>query len=182
MPRHSPETYKPKQCRHCGAQFRPDHSANHYCSLACLFWSKVEKRGSEECWPWRAATTVSGYGQFTLRGTRVRANRVSMELVRGVALTPSEFVCHTCDNPRCVNPAHLVVGTHADNMRDMCSKGRQTHGVRHYRAKLDDAAVREIRRRLLLRHKLVDIAKDYGVDRMTITLIRNGRNWKHVQS
>ena len=92
------------------------------------FWSKVDQRGPDECWPWTASTN-GGYGAFGAKlfgekKMRVhRAHRVAFFLATGVA--PDDLVvCHSCDNPPCCNPAHLWLGTQADNNRDMSIKGR----------------------------------------------------------
>lgn len=86
------------------------------------FWAKVDRRGPDECWPWRAATDRDGYGAFNVRAAMFGAHRVSWKITTGA--TPTKCVCHTCDNPRCVNPAHLWLGTHQDNMQDKIAKGR----------------------------------------------------------
>lgn len=87
------------------------------------FWSKVDKRGSEECWPWQGKPNSSGYGQITLKGKTLASHRVAYELTYGSFLT-SLLVCHTCDNRICCNPEHLFLGTHQDNLDDMVAKGR----------------------------------------------------------
>lgn len=89
------------------------------------FWSRV-KRG-DGCWEWQGGSNQYGYGLFTRRGcdtkvTRV-ASRISWELAHG-PIPQGMVVCHKCDNPPCVNPDHLFIGTHLDNMRDMVAKGR----------------------------------------------------------
>ena len=102
------------------------------------FWAKVDK--TESCWLWRASLSQDGYGQFKLHGTMRRSHRVAWELVYGV-VPNGLFVLHSCDNPPCVNPGHLFLGTNTDNMRDCAAKGRhksRTHpesvprGDRHY--------------------------------------------------
>jgi len=96
-------------------------------ALVARFWSKVDKSG--DCWPWKAGRSNWGYGAFTAtRREQVGAHRVSFELENGPI--PSGLqVLHRCDNPPCVNPAHLFLGTAADNMHDRWRKGRYATGL-----------------------------------------------------
>src|SRR4051794_14535196 len=111
------------------------------CSPAERFWSKVDIRGPEDCWPWTASKLPRGYGQIYHSGLRrpVAAQRMAWELTRG-AIPPGLGVLHSCDNPPCVNPAHLWIGTDADNHADMVAKGRNSCnprvGTENVRAKL----------------------------------------------
>lgn len=88
------------------------------------FWSKVDRRGPDECWPWRGRVNPDGYGLFDLGKTATTAHRVAWELSNGEPIPKDLLGCHTCDNPPCVNPAHLFIGTIADNNRDRTTKGR----------------------------------------------------------
>lgn len=120
------------ECRACGNEFkrsRPDQNSEHYCSLACRFWSKVDKSaGVDACWPWTAKSKhKAGYGVISVDGKRNVSHRVAWELARG-EIPPGMHVCHKCDNPPCCNPSHYFLGTPADNVLDMVDKGR--HGTK----------------------------------------------------
>lgn len=112
------------QCSHCGKTFiRKNGGREKQCSLACRFWSKVEK--SDGCWEWNASIfKLTGYGQFALESTRpINAHRMAWILEHG-DIPDGMNVCHHCDNRLCVNPAHLFLGSQQDNMIDMTEKGR----------------------------------------------------------
>ncbi len=85
------------------------------------FWQKVQK--GDGCWEWQGSRNKLGYGITSLRGRAIRAHRVSWEIVNG-PIPDGLLVCHRCDNPACVRPDHLFLGTQIDNLRDMRTKGR----------------------------------------------------------
>jgi hypothetical protein len=93
------------------------------------FWAKVNKRGPNDCWPWKAGKDSNGYGTFSYtpvdgHAIGARAHRWLIGHLRGEHLGPDEETCHTCDNPPCVNPAHLYIGTHTTNMQDAVARMR----------------------------------------------------------
>ena len=95
------------------------------------FWKRVDVKGGNECWPWLSYINDAGYGVTrTTRNKAVRASHIAYELTYG-PLPDGMFVCHSCDNPVCCNPAHLFAGTHTDNMRDMDKKNRRVN-TPHY--------------------------------------------------
>lgn len=97
-------------------------------TLEEAFWPRVNKidRG---CWEWMGSRGRRGYGQLQYMNRMLRAHRVAWELVIG-PIPEGMLVCHRCDNPPCVNPFHLFLGTHADNAADMTAKGRGNHPER----------------------------------------------------
>ena len=142
------------------------------------FWSHVDKTESaSECWLWTGCVGAWGYGSFQ----RWLAHRFSYMLAHDVELTPEQCVCHSCDTPRCVNPAHLWVGTSKQNTDDCIAKGRFTIGEKRKSAKLTNEKVSEIKalRASGVGRKLVAAA--FGVHPATVQLIDKGRNWKHVK-
>lgn len=118
------------------------------------------------------------------RWHNVGAHRFSYELHNG-PIPEGMFVCHSCDNPPCVNPAHLWIGTHLDNMRDCAEKDR-TGSYEHYKGeahgwhKLTNDDIREIRKLRASGVKEREVAKRFGVCRNTIGNIISGRSWSHV--
>ena len=147
------------------------------------FWENVDKSaGPTECWPWTASLYTNGYGSFAAGGRYggcVRAHRAAWGLTNG-EIPDGLVVCHSCDNRRCVNPAHLFLGTRMDNVRDMCAKGRQTRGEKNAASRLTERDVRSIR---ALRAKgliMREIAAEFGVTRKAVELILHGHRWAHV--
>jgi|SRR3990167_672660 len=143
------------------------------------FLKKVNKRSDDECWEWIGAHTDVGYGVFgrPMRG----AHRVSYALYYG-KLPANLLVCHKCDNPKCVNPHHLFLGTHSDNMKDRNTKGRNVvRGERHGLHKLTNDEVVDIRElyanKIFSQYELADLC---GVSVMTINWAVNSKSWKHV--
>lgn len=94
-------------------------------SVESRFWRRVDK--TDGCWVWKTAPSQPRYGYLRVGKSLVAAHRVSYELANGT-IPNGLFVCHHCDNPKCVNPAHLFLGTQLDNMRDMHAKGRANNG------------------------------------------------------
>lgn len=110
-----------------------------------LIYARMDRSGGPDaCWPWTGSRTVEGYGRVHLLHQNFPAHRLVYELHYG---TPpaGRLVCHKCDNPICCNPAHLFLGTNADNLRDMAEKQRSSKGERNGRAKLSADDVRQIR-------------------------------------
>lgn len=126
------------------------------------------------CWEWQAAKDKDGYGCLQVAGEKVRAHRLSWEL-HYEAIPRGMVVCHACDNPACVNPEHLFLGTVADNNADKVSKGRHSRGEAHGMAKLSSDQVAAIRTMHGVIHK--DIARLYGVSKSLIGAIRAGEAW-----
>lgn len=147
-----------------------------------FFWSRVDKSGGPDaCWPWMLSRRGKGYGQVCIGNRRVcDTHRVAHVLAVG-PIPDGHFVCHSCDNPPCCNPAHLWIGTPDDNVRDMMRKGRRVWrglpGQTNPRARLSNEQVRAIRK---MEGSGVSIAKRFGVHPVTISHIRTGRSWKSV--
>lgn len=141
------------------------------------------------CWEWSGFLNNCGYGQFWLKGRHEYAHRAAWMLHHG-CVPCGQCVCHRCDNPACVNPDHLFLATHDENMADMTRKGRQPtspgarrmdiSGVRNGSAKLDEGKVLIIRQMVGQGHPLAPLARRYGVSYATVQKAASGETWRHV--
>jgi hypothetical protein len=134
------------------------------------------------CWNWRLALNEDGYGKVLRDGRKIGAHRFAWEREHGQPVPLGHVVRHTCDNPSCVNPAHLLIGTQQDNIRDMVRRGRQGtgRGERAGNSKLTEAAVRDIRRRASLGQTYTAIAQEYPISIAQTRNIAIGKSWAHV--
>lgn len=163
-------------------------------SLETRFWHYVDKSNPDGCWPWLSTRTDKGYGQIRAGGKPRRyllAHRLSYEMVRG-PIPEGMVICHRCDNPPCVNPAHLFLGTHSDNMQDMLAKGRGLKGVPSHpnsvrrgesngSAKLTAEEVGVIRERYASGGvAYASLGEAYGVTAGMIWRIVRRKAWRHV--
>lgn len=181
-------------CRDCGATFmvppcRANKKEKRGYFVRCptcrhptkeeRFWRKVKKMDSG-CWEWQGSRHPSGHG-YTVSATKSRvtyAHRRAWELTRG-SIPDGLCVCHHCDNPPCVNPAHLFLGTHAENLADAARKGRTCRGEQAPGHILTEQNVRDIRSA----HPGISnrvLAWRFGICTSAVSPIRRGLRWKHV--
>ncbi len=137
------------------------------------FWKYVKKR-KNKCWEWVASTDADGYGAYL----HTRAHRFSYQLKNGV-IPDLMSVCHTCDNPTCVNPAHLFLGTTQDNNKDCVDKQRNAFGEKSGKSKLTEKEVIQIRK-LFKTTNRIKLSEIFGVHKDTISAIIHRKTWKYL--
>lgn len=148
--------------------------------LATRFWSHVCVKDPSSCWVWTGGKNSKGYGMIDFQDRPRLAHRISYELSVG-PIPDGYFVCHSCDNPSCVNPAHLFIGTNADNVADCVSKGRTSRGECRPLAKLTKDQVIEIRRKYKTgAFSMPELAAEYSIVTSTVFKIVHRAAWKHV--
>lgn len=144
------------------------------------FWSKVvQGSDADDCWGW-LGYTESGYGRFEVQKMRSWAHHYSFFLANG--RSHNGIVRHTCDNPECTNPRHLLEGSASDNSQDMVLRDRAAKGAQNGNSKLTEATVINIKQLLNQGRHYADIARDYAVAPITIYFIATGRTWKWLTS
>ena len=148
------------------------------------FWSRVDKHDPGECWTWLRYINDSGYGVTTTKNNRhIRASHIAYELTYG-PLPEGFIVCHKCDNPACVNPAHLFAGTHTDNVCDMDNKGRRVnapqHGESHGMSKLTADKVVEIRRLAASGISNAELGRRFDISDTHVWRIVTRQSWSHL--
>lgn len=194
---HWPSRNIPGVCGTCSAPFA-GRQGQRFCSTRCRYNAPrppvsvrlmkhrivVDATG---CWEWSGARSKAGYGQLRINNTVVYAHRAAYEAFIG-AIPEGLFVCHHCDNPACFNPAHLFVGTQADNLRDMARKGRgqgrcgvgKNRGQRNGSSKLTPDDVRRIRQLAADGVTNRDVAAMFGISASAVSLIKHHHRWGHV--
>ncbi len=141
------------------------------------FWNHISK--TPDCWIWNGCRDKDGYGVFSANGVPYRAHRIAWMLVNG-SVPDGLILRHSCDNPSCCNPAHLSIGTHADNVADKLSRNRGAKGESINTAKLTEADVLKIREVFATGVSCFVLADMYGVLPCNIYRIASGKYWRHV--
>jgi HNH endonuclease len=198
MARSQSRPCKGKRCGYCKIMMQPDGNKfyrfrkKQFCSYSCstksrhvgmtikMAFDKVQKTKNAECLEWNGHRDDRNYGHVFFRGKRFFAHRVSYEINVG-KIPLGYFVCHHCDNPPCVNPAHLYAGTAADNSADRVKRGRQINpaGEDSPNAKITWSNVREIRRS---KSSGADMARKFGISQAAVSLIRANITWKEKRN
>ena len=182
-----------KQCRACRKDFQTRRPEGIFCSRRCSvwfqhggltpeerFWKYLPEQLGCECWEWAGTLAKSGYGVLRVDGKSILAHRFSYKNYCG-PLRPKLSVCHSCDNPKCVNPNHLFLATHEENMRDAALKGRMHNGSTNGTSKLNEQKVRQIRALYATGHYTQQrLSELFGTEPSPICRIVRGKSWKHV--
>lgn len=161
-------------------RFVSGHHLRKQKTLEDAFREKFTPGHPSECWEWHGQVANTGYGRVSYgKSRRMLAHRASYQIHRG-SIPNGMVVCHKCDNPICVNPDHLFLGTQTDNMADKQQKGRQAKGEKSGPSKLTRSQVKEIRAQYQRGALQEDLAAQFGVVRSHISQIVNRKTWKHI--
>lgn len=188
----------PKPCKYCGKKIIYKGGKRH-CSLMCRFMSYVTK---ENCWNWKGSLQPNGYGKFSIKRNFISAHRASYQIFKG-EIPKGRFICHTCDNKKCVNPDHLWIGTPKENMQDAIKKGiiiykkgyslsadhieklricnkPDKKGEKHHLRKLSNKNIHEIRKLYKLGNTQKKISEKFNIHPSAISRIVRNKRWAHI--
>jgi len=145
------------------------------------FWSKVERRGPDDCWDWTASRHEFGYGRISISGVIYASHRIAYAIANGEPPT-GYLVLHSCDRAACCNPRHLRVGTYEDNLMDRVARGRcnSARGSENPNARLDENSVASMRADRDKGVSINQLAAKYGVSNATAFRVVNRKSWRHV--
>ena len=149
------------------------------------FLRSFSKTEGDSCWLWLKRLDRDGYGQMTFHLDNdiimvKKAHRVAYEILVGEIPT-GMCICHKCDNPSCVNPSHLFLGSQADNIRDMVNKKRQMYGKQHWNVKLKPEDILEIKNLVASGLTNTEVAKKFNIAQQTVSAIKNNKSWIHLE-
>lgn len=145
------------------------------------FWKRVEKQDSEPdtCWLWTGPLDADGYGHHNEHRKNVPAHRFSYENFVG-PIPEGKLVRHKCNNPPCIRPEHLELGTQKENIEDAVALGRHVHGETHGMVKITEATAKLVKSLLASGKKIKDVSSELNVGFYTVADISRGKTWKHV--
>lgn len=176
--------FKLRKCEACPSIFQPQGTRCRWCSLDCRLRIMTDRSGGESsCWPWIGSRDPHGYGYINIDGNIQTAHRVAFFRANSISPDSDIKVRHSCDNPPCCNPTHLLGGSQADNVRDMINRGRQQdystvrRGSAHGMSKITEETALAI---FQAHGRQADIMTRFGVSRTMLQRIRSGRTWNHV--
>jgi len=144
------------------------------------FWDSVEVTSHEKCWIWQKSCAGNGYGVISYKSKQYAAHRIAYILVNDEDIPTNMQVCHVCDNPICVNPLHLFLGTADDNAKDKVNKERSLKGIKNPRSILSEEDILEIRQLFANGYTAKELSYIYKVGKSTVINIVVGNTWKHI--
>lgn len=175
-----------RSCRECGKSFVGKGVKREFCSTICKLLGTIDKKNG--CWEWKGDLHPNGYAYTTNYETNKKehVHRVSYRIFKG-EIPEGLYVCHRCDNKKCIAPDHLFVGTAKDNMQDAKQKGRLEHiklmqpkGEKNASSKLKEIEVREIKKLISEGVKRSTISRKFNVSWTVIDSIKRNKTWRHV--
>lgn len=171
-----------KTCAWCECDFHPHGNACTKCSLGCYLWANTDKGNKDDCWNWNGSKFWFGHGRICWNNKILYSHRVSWEIEHCAQVPNGLCVLHNCDNPSCVNPRHLFLGTKKENNLDRDRKGRQvaSRGEKHGMAKLSNSDVNKIRLLVSSGETCSSVDKKFNISQGYSWKISSRKNWKHV--